>query len=298
MHRAVALVVLGLGTVWLTGCENSHSLAGGDSSAGGEAETSSPTTRLSGQLTLTGSSTVAPLAAEIARRFEGLHPAVRIDVQTGGSGRGIRDAHSGAADIGMSSRALKPEELDGVKTHTIAWDGVAFVVHRDNPVTELTKEQLIAIYTGEIDNWRDVGGNDGPIIVSNRAEGRSEFDLMIGYLDLEPTQIKADVIDGETQQTIKTVTTNANAITYTSVGAAQYAAENDAPLKLLRLGGVPASTETVQSGEFPLARPLVFIQPTGQPHELADELARYALSPAVDDLTASLGYVPPKRDSK
>lgn len=248
------------------------------------------------KLTLTGSSTVAPLAAEMARRFEQRHPRVRIDVQSGGSSRGIRDAHSGAADVGMSSRQLNPDERRGVTTETIAWDGVTFVVHQSNPVDELSPKQLVGIYTGEIHNWKQVGGRDAPIVVSSRAEGRSELHLITQYLGLQPTQIEADVIDGETQQSIKTVTTNAHAIVYTSVGAAQRAANDGAPLKLLSLGGVPASTTTVQTGSFPLARPLVLIQPSERSNALADEFIRFARSPAVDDLTQGLGYVPPHRD--
>ncbi|MEM6793718.1 MAG: phosphate ABC transporter substrate-binding protein [Acidobacteriota bacterium] len=246
------------------------------------------------RLTLTGSSTVAPLAAEIAKRFEAEHPGVRVDVQTGGSSRGIRDARSGAADLGMASRALQDEELPGVAVHTIAWDGVAFVVHRENPVAELSREQLMAIYTGAADNWRQVGGRDAPILVSNRAEGRSELDLMTDFLGLEVTEVEADVIDGETQQTIKTVTTHENAITYTSLGAAQHAAESGEALRLLPLGGVTATAEAVQSGDFPLARPLILIAPDDA-DSWAERFLAYAGSEAVDDLTLGLGFVPPRR---
>lgn len=274
-QQVLACLLVGCFVVPLAGC--------------GQIETES-------RIVLTGSSTVAPLAAEIGKRFEASHPLVRVEVQTGGSSRGIRDAQCGVADIGMSSRKLKPGELDGVNTTTIAWDGVAFVIHRDNPVEQLSREELIGIYTGQIGNWQQVGGADAPIVVSSRAEGRSELDLMLSHLGIEASQIKAGVIDGETQQSIKTVTTNRNAIVYTSVGAAQHAAKAGAPLKLLPLDDVPASTQTVQTGDFPLARPLVLINQANQQNLLVDEFIRFALKGDMDDLTESFGYVPPARD--
>ena len=122
---------------------------------------------LSGRLTLTGSSTIAPMAQEIASRFEQAHPNVRVDVQTGGSSRGIRDAKKGAADIGMTSRDLKADESNELVPTVIAWDGVAFVVHQDNPIKEITQEQLRQIYLGKINNWSAIGGADQRIVVSN-----------------------------------------------------------------------------------------------------------------------------------
>ena len=282
MKRHLSFIAVCLGAAVVAGCRP-FPIAGGPSAT-------------TDRLTLTGSSTIAPMISEIARQFEKDHPGVRVDVQTGGSSRGIRDAKNGVADIGMSSRALKPAELTGLKTKTIGWDGVAFVVHADNPVGELTREQLIDIYTGRVDNWLALGGNDAPIVVSNRAAGRSELELIVKFLGLKPTDIKADVIDGETQQSIKTVTTNVNAIVYTSVGAAHHAAQQGEPIKLLPLGGVFPTIETVRSGEFPLARPLVLIQPAESSNNLARAFVRYAASSKVDNVTRSLGYVPPNRD--
>ena len=97
---------------------------------------------LSGRITLTGSSTVAPLISEVAKRFEKLHPAVRVDVQTGGSSRGIIDAMRGTATIGMSSRTLKPVEVEKVREHIIARDGIAILVHASNAIANLTDAQV------------------------------------------------------------------------------------------------------------------------------------------------------------
>ncbi len=246
---------------------------------------------LSGKLTLTGSSTIAPLASEIARRFETLHPGVRIDVQTGGSSRGIADARSGRAEIGMSSRALKPEEAGGLASHTVAWDGVAFVVHADNPASELTDEQLAAVFTGAIDNWRQLGGPDAEIVVVNRADGRSELDLVTERLRIEATDIRADVIGGENQQVVKTVAANPHAISYLSLGTSEVEISRGAKLKLLPLAGVPASSEAVQSGAFPLARPLLMIV-KADGGELASKFIEYAKSDAVHDLVRAQSFVP------
>lgn len=284
-HLLVAIICC-VGLVVLSGCGmgefggSSRKVSGDD---------------LTGKLVVTGSSTIAPLLAEIASRFEDKHSSVRVDVQTGGSSRGIRDAHSGIADIGMSSRHLKASELSGVKTRIIAWDGVAFVVHKDNPVDELSLSQLKEIYTGKTNEWASVGGKPGQIVVSNRANGRSEQDLVCDYLDVKPGQIQADVVDGETQQSIKTVITNRKAITYTSVGAAQDAVRRGEPIKLLPLEGIVASSESVSAGKFPLARPLVLIFKNSNgrsKQKLIERFLNFANDDDVVDAAVNLGFVP------
>ncbi len=248
---------------------------------------------LNGKLVLTGSSTCAPMVSEIAKKFEELHPSVRVDVQTGGSSRGIRDAQIGGADIGMASRKLKSSEANEMVVDTIAWDGVTFVIHKENPIVKLSKADLVAIYTGKKTNWKEFGGNNAKIVVSNRAEGRSELSLVTKYLGLDSDSIKASVVDGETQQSIKTVTTNKNAIVYTSVGAAQFAASRGEPLKLLPLDGVFAEAKLIQSGAFPLARPLILIRKKSENNPLAAEFIKFVLSGKMADVTESFGFIPP-----
>ena len=108
------------------------------------------------KLTLTGSSTVAPLALDLGKRFEKLNPGIRVDVQAGGSSRGLADARAGLADMGMVSRALKPEESD-LSSYVLALDGITIILHKSNPVKALSNEQIVAIYTGQISNWKTVG---------------------------------------------------------------------------------------------------------------------------------------------
>ena len=245
------------------------------------------------RLELTGSSTLAPLMSEIAKRYESKHPGVRIDIQTGGSSRGIADAGNGNADIGMSSRALKDSEKAGRVTHTVAMDGVALMVNAANPVKSLSDEQIVGIFTGQIENWKEVGGNDAPINCVNRAEGRSELELFQDFYDLTPEAFQPDMISGENQHGIKTVAGDENGIIYMSIGAAEFEAANGTPVKLLPLRGVEASSETVAAGSFPLSRPLILI--TGSsPSALAGEFIEFALSSEVHDLVRQQSYVPAK----
>lgn len=245
---------------------------------------------LRGKLVLTGSSTVAPLAAEMGKRFEALHPGVRVDVQTGGSSRGVADARQGLAHIGMVSRALTPDEKD-LLAFSIARDGVCLILHRSNPVTSLTDQQVVAIYTGRITNWRDVGGQKAPITVVNKAEGRSTLELFLHYFKLKNAGVKAHVIIGDNEQGIKTVAGNPHAIGYVSIGAAEYEATHGIPIKLLPVGGVTASIESVRNGTFPISRPLNLVTKT-TPEGLPKAFLDFARSQAVHDLVKQLYFVP------
>ncbi len=242
-----------------------------------------------GKLVVTGSSTVAPLVAEIAKRFEQHYPHVRIDVQTGGSSRGISDVRRGLADVGMVSRAITSDEAD-LYGYLIALDGVCVIVHRDNPVRELTDKQIIDIYTGAITNWRAVSGRDTPIVVVNKAEGRSTLEVFLKHFRLASDRIKASVIIGDNQQGIKTVAGNPAAIGYVSIGAAQYEAEHAASIKILPMGGVAGTVENVSSGLFPLVRPLNLIT-NDEPIELARQFIEFACSDSVRDLVMEQYFV-------
>ena len=251
---------------------------------------SPPGNAASQKLVLTGASTIAPLVGELARRFESLRPGVRVDVQTGGSGRGIYDSRKGTADIGMVSRSLKPEEQD-LQAHTIARDGVGIILHASNPVAALSRQQIIDIYTGKITNWNAAGGRDAPITVVNKAEGRSTLELFLTYAKLKNSDIKSHVVIGDNSQGIKTVAGNPNAIGYVSIGAAEYEAEHGAPIKLLPLDGIAATVANVRNGTFPLSRPLNLVT-RGPPEGLALEFIEFARSRQVHDLVESQYFVP------
>ena len=242
------------------------------------------------RLVLTGSSTVAPLVGEMARRFETMNPGVRIDVQTGGTSRGINDTRNGTADIGMVSRALKPDETD-LHAFTIALDGISIILHANNRVTTLNKQQIVDIYTGKITNWKSVGGADARITVVNKAEGRSTLELFLHYLELKNSQIKPHAIIGDNPQGIKTVAGNPNAIGYVSIGAAEYEAERGVPIKLLPLDGVDAAIANVRNGTFPLSRPLNLLT-SREPQGLARRFIEFVRSLQAHDLVEALYFVP------
>ncbi len=246
--------------------------------------------QLTGKLVVTGASTLAPLIGEIGKRFESLYPAVRIDVQSGGSSRGVADARQGLADIGMVSRAMKEDERD-LSAFPVARDGVCPILHQENPVQALADEQVVAIYTGKITNWKAVGGTDAPITVVNKAEGRSTLEVFLHYFKLKSVDVKAQVVIGDNEQGVKTVAGNRNAIGYVSIGTAEYDATHGVPIKLLPIGGVEASTESVQKGIFPLSRPLHIVTRT-PPVGLAKAFIEYAQSKAVHDLIRQQYFVP------
>lgn len=241
-------------------------------------------------LILTGSSTIAPLIGEIAKRFEASHPGVRVDIQTGGSSRGISDVRDKTAHIGMVSRELKDSESD-LTAHLLARDGVAMIVHRDNPVSDLSTDTIKGIYTGSISDWSEAGGTPGPITAVNKASGRATLEVFVGHFKLEEPDIKAHVVIGENQEGIKTVAGNPRAIAYVSIGTAEYEAGAGTPIKLVPLDGAVPSTEAVAKGSYPMFRPLNLVT-AGQPSELAAQFITFARSKDMHDLVRAQHFVP------
>ncbi len=242
------------------------------------------------KLVLTGASTVAPLADEIGKRFEKQHPGIQVDVQTGGSARGVTDARLGLADIGMVSRDLKSDEQD-LHAYTIAYDGVCMIVNTANTVTTLTKDQIVGIYTGRYTNWKEIGGPDRKITVVNKAEGRSTLELFLNHFGLVNSQIKAQIVVGDNEQDIKTVVGNPGAVAYVSIGSAEYDAEQGMPLKLLPMDGIKATTTNVLNRTFPLMRVLNLVTKTPAAG-LNKQFIDFARSDSVHDLVKELYFVP------
>jgi phosphate transport system substrate-binding protein len=253
--------------------------------AGGDAPEAASEAELLGRLTLTGSSTVAPLAAEIARRFESRHPQVRVDVQTGGSSRGIRDAREGTADIGMASRGLEAAEQNGLLAHAIARDEIAVILHATNPVETLSDEQIKAIYLGEISRWSEIGGRDAPITVVNKASGRATLEVFVKHYGLDEKMIDADIVIGENEQGVKTVAGNPDAIGYVSVGSARYNAGEGVPIQILDRSG------TGDEAADAIVRPLNLVT-RSEVDALAQSFIDYSQSSEVHDLVRGLYFEP------
>lgn len=285
LFRYVAIVVAIAMTVIVPGCR-------GDDQASGSSSSQSRTTRE--KIVLTGSSTLAPLMEKIGRRFESLHPHVRVDVQTGGSSRGISDTLNGVATLGMASRELTSTESDGLVTHSIGMDGICMVVHRTNKLTNLSTEQIRSIYRGQVDDWKALGGEAGQLIVINKAEGRGTLDVFLSRMSLKVTEIKADLIAGDNQQVIKSIDSNPLAIGYVSLGAADYAVQTGGNLKIVSLDGIAPTIENIRDGHFKMARPLLLIS-KGEAAEMPSRLIAFAQSNEVSDLLKEQYFVPSKQ---
>ena len=240
---------------------------------------------------VTGSSTVAPILQKAAEAFLELHPELVLEVQTGGSTRGIRDAREGTVGAGMASRDLTHEERAGVVPVAIAYDGLALVVHAQNPVEGLSADQVRSLYTGESDDWSAVGGTPGPVTVVNKAEGRATLDVFLDHFGLENDAIEADVVIGDNAQGVRLVSRDPSAIAYLSIGEARHAVESGESIRLLALDGVGPTPEAVADGSYTVLRRLYVIFP-GEVDEVGGKLLEFLASPRGREVIESLHFVP------
>lgn len=243
------------------------------------------------RLVITGSSTMTPLMRDLAQRFRALHPGVKITVEAGGSGRGVQDTIAGRADIGMVSRALKPGEKKDLFAITIARDGIAFVVHRDNPVRAITREQIIAVFQGRLTNWKALGGRDRPIHVVTRSPGHSSLGIVTEYCGMQAEEIKARRVAGDNPEAQQSVFDDPDAITFFSFGLALDAAQKGKPLKVLAVDGVPATAGELRAGTYPLSRPLNLLTRT-VPAGAARAFIEFVQSPAAHAAIEEYDFVP------
>ncbi|HYH99282.1 substrate-binding domain-containing protein, partial [Hyalangium sp.] len=169
---------------------------------------------------------------------------------------------------------------------------LAIYAHTSAGVSQLTSEQLAGIYDGTITNWKDVGGADAPVVVVNKAEGRSTLELFLHYFKLKNSDIKAQVVIGDNQQGIKTVEGNVGAIGYVSIGTAEYSVKHGEPLKMLPMAGVEASLENLRSKKFPLSRALHLVTKKGQQSELARKFITFTQAAENNDLVEKQYFVP------
>ncbi len=246
----------------------------------------------SAQLTLTGSSTVAPLMQEIAERYQIDYPDVSIDIRTGGSNKGIEDARQGHNDIGMVSRALTPGE-SSLWVFTVARDGIGLLLHKDNPVAQLTDEQVRQIFTGQTVNWQQVGGNAAPIVVISKNANHATLGVFAKYFAIEPSEVEPDQAVGDNDEVLQVVKNNPDAIGYVSIGTAEYQIVHGLPLKLLPINGIAATVKNVREGVFPIARQLNLVTQVA-PEEIAKDFIKFSQSSAVEDIIQEQAFVPPQ----
>ncbi len=245
-------------------------------------------------LTITGSTTVLPIAQKVAETFMDIHPKVNISVRGGGSGVGIAALIDGTCDIADASRPMKTKELKTAREKginpvetIIAKDGIAIVVHPDNPIKELSLEQLKKIYTGKISNWRDVGGESGAIVIVSRDVASGTFEVF-KKLVLKGDKNRDDALMLASNKAVATtVSQTPGSIGYIGLGYLS------ADVKALRIDNVLPSNKTVISGEYKLARPL-FMYTNGEPKGLAKKLIDFILSPQGQNIVSDIGFVPIK----
>jgi len=239
------------------------------------------------ELIVTGSTTILPIAEIAGEMYHDAHPDQKVLVSGLGSSAGIENVAAGTSDIGTSSRDLKPEEESlGLYDTPIAYDAIAVIVNPSNPVDELTTEQVRAIFSGEIENWAQVGGLDKRIGLVNRDEAsgtREAFHkIVMGDVPFDRT---AAVLPGTGQ--VRSVVSNARgAVGYISLGFV-----ND-EVKVVAIDGVRPTAQTVVSGEYPLQRLLHFYT-VGPPEGLARDYIRFVLSDAVQQtVVRDAGFTP------
>lgn len=245
-------------------------------------------------LTITGSTTVLPIAQKVAETFMDIHPKVNISVRGGGSGVGIAALIDGTCDIADASRPMKTKELKTAREKginpvetIIAKDGIAIVVHPDNPIKELSLEQLKKIYTGKISNWRDVGGESGAIVVVSRDVASGTFEVF-KKLVLKGDKNRDDALMLASNKAVATtVSQTPGSIGYIGLGYLS------ADVKALIIDNVLPSNKTVVSGEYKLARPL-FMYTNGKPKGLVKDLIDFILSPQGQNIVSDIGFVPIK----
>jgi phosphate transport system substrate-binding protein len=254
------------------------------------AQTSAGTSLPPRSLVVTGSSTVSPLMTDIARRFEGLNPGVSIAVRSVGSAKGIADLRGGASDIAMVSRQLTDNERS-LFAFPLCRDGAAVVVHRSNPLTGLSSQQLSELLTGHLTDWKQLGAHPGAIKVAWRTEGQAIPELILQHLKLRPEQIRSHITIFENADVIEFVANNPNAITLAALGVAERSVRSGVAIKLLAYQGIPASTRAVRDRIYLLSRPLSLVT-RGIPTGLQKQLVDYATSGAVTDLYEKHGFVP------
>ena len=242
-----------------------------------------------GTVSTDGSTSMEKVIGALGESFMEANSGTTFTYNPTGSGSGIQAVSEGRCDIGLSSRALKDDEkASGLKETTLALDGIAIIVNPQNPVKDLTLEQIAKIYTGEITNWKDVGGNDAEIVLIGREAGsgtRDGFESITGTKDA----CKLDQELTSTGGVIEAVAGNANAIGYASLSAV----EGKDTVKAVTVGGVACTEETVLNGSYAIQRPFVLVTKTDAPLSTAAQaFFDYATSTAANDLIKAAGAVP------
>ena len=271
----------------LTACGGAaSSTAASSAAASGTAASASSAAALSGNVATGGSTSMKNVIAALTEGFAELEPDVTISYDPTGSGAGITGAADKTLDIGLSSRALKDDEKADVEGTTIALDGIAIIVNNASKVEDLTVDQLKQMFTGEITNWSEVGGDDGEIVLIGREAGSGTRDGFESIVDVKDSCKYAQELTA-TGAVISAVEANPLAIGYASLSAV------GDTVKMVTVGGVECSEETVKDGSYEVQRPFVFV--TNDSVTLsaqAQAFFDFAASTDAADLIRTAGAVP------
>jgi phosphate transport system substrate-binding protein len=248
-----------------------------------------PSQEPSGTITESGSTTVQPLAEKLANAFTTRHPKVKITIQGGGTGVGIKAANDGTVDIGAASRELTRDDPALVK-HLLARDGIAIIVNPANPVNNLNRQQIVDIFSGKITNWSQVGGKDKAIHVAAREEGsgtRTAFQELVMGRDSQGNNIKLvknAILQSSSGAIFQIVQSDAQAISFDSFG---YVVK---VVKAVSVDGVAATENNARSGSYPVVRPLYFLTRT-QPEGLVKAFLDFCSGPEAARIISEEGYI-------
>ena len=271
----------------LTACGGSASSAAASSTSAAAGSTASSTAAaLSGNVATGGSTSMKNVIAALTEGFAEVEPGVTVSYDPTGSGAGITGATDKTLDIGLSSRALKDEEKADVEGTTIALDGIAIIVNNASKVEDLTVDQLKQMFTGEITNWSEVGGDDGEIVLIGREAGSGTRDGFESIVDVKDSCKYAQELTA-TGAVISAVEANPLAIGYASLSAV------GDTVKMVTVGGVECSEETVKDGSYEVQRPFVFVTNKSVTlSEQAQAFFDFATSADAADLIRTAGAVP------
>lgn len=280
MKRTFALLAcLLVAAIALVGC-------GGGQDNSGQTTTNNEGTSLSGTVATDGSTSMEEVIGALGESFEQMHSGVTFTYNPTGSGAGITAVSEGRCDIGLSSRALKDEEkAQGLEETTLAYDGIAIIVNNENPVSDLTIEDIAKIYTGEITNWSEVGGNDAEIVLIGREAGSGTRD---GFESITETEDKCKYRQEltSTGDVITTVSQNPNAIGYASLASVKDS------VKAVSVNGVTASEATIKDGTYVVQRPFVLVTKADtELSEVAQEFYDYVTSADASEIISGAGVV-------
>lgn len=275
---AAGVLVASLG---LAGCGGSDDSGSGSGDSGSAA---------SGSVVIAGSTSVQPLSEAMSEVYMEENPDVTVEVQGGGSGQGIKSIEDGIADIGSLSREVGEDEKGSIsEEYVIAKDGVAVIVNADVNVDDLSLEQIKGIYTGEIKNWSEVGGDNAEITVVSREEGsgtRGAFTEITGVtVDDVDNTTKDALVQPSTGAVKETVSTTPNSIGYVSLGSL------DDSVKVLTVEGVEATSENVVSGDYKIQRPFVYVVGS-EVSETAQAFIDFAMSDEGQKIVEENDFIP------